>query len=147
MSACKGTDRLLSQIDQIRTSHIRIISSHTDWVGEQKGSQVAPAELEDLLLGHESIADVAVTAIPRPEEATEVPRAYGMHRMPLKQLTMLILLDPLLAQLQPGVQANEAEARKILDWANAKLADWKRLRGGLVFVDGEWSRRQFGESC
>jgi len=80
-----------------------------------KGSQVAPAELEDLLLGHKSIADVAVTAIPRPEEATEVPRAY--------------------VQLQPGVEGNEAEAMRILEWANSKLADWKRLRGGLVFVE------------
>lgn len=49
---------------------------------KQKGSQVAPAELEDLLLGHQSVADVAVTAIPRPEEATEVPRAYGQLACP-----------------------------------------------------------------
>lgn len=40
-----------------------------------KGFQVAPAELEGLLLGHEAVADVAV--IPSPdEEAGEVPKAF-----------------------------------------------------------------------
>jgi acyl-CoA synthetase (AMP-forming)/AMP-acid ligase II len=40
-----------------------------------KGLQVAPAELESVLLGHPSVADVAV--IPSPdEEAGEVPKAF-----------------------------------------------------------------------
>ena len=40
-----------------------------------KGFQVAPAELEALLLTHPSIADAAVIGIPD-EESGEVPRAF-----------------------------------------------------------------------
>ena len=40
-----------------------------------KGMQVAPAELEALLLSHPDVADVAV--IPKPdEEAGEIPKAF-----------------------------------------------------------------------
>jgi acyl-CoA synthetase (AMP-forming)/AMP-acid ligase II len=40
-----------------------------------KGFQVAPAELEALILGHDSVTDVAVIGIPD-EEAGELPKAY-----------------------------------------------------------------------
>jgi acyl-CoA synthetase (AMP-forming)/AMP-acid ligase II len=40
-----------------------------------KGMQVAPAELEALLLTHELISDAAVIGIPD-EEAGEVPKAF-----------------------------------------------------------------------
>ena len=40
-----------------------------------KGFQVAPAELEALILGHEQVGDVAVIGVPD-EEAGELPKAY-----------------------------------------------------------------------
>ncbi|KAI8055853.1 hypothetical protein BDF22DRAFT_741148 [Syncephalis plumigaleata] len=40
-----------------------------------KGFQVAPAELEELLLTHPDVADAAVIPIDCPEQATELPRA------------------------------------------------------------------------
>src|SRR5262249_39548484 len=40
-----------------------------------KGFQVAPAELEALIIGHESVADVAVVGVPD-EEAGELPKAF-----------------------------------------------------------------------
>jgi acyl-CoA synthetase (AMP-forming)/AMP-acid ligase II len=44
--------------------------------------QVAPAEIEDLLLSHPAIADCAV--VPRPHEQTgEVPVAYVVARGPI----------------------------------------------------------------
>lgn len=44
-----------------------------------KGFQVAPAELEGLLLGHEAVADAAV--IPSPdEEAGEIPKAFIIRK-------------------------------------------------------------------
>jgi acyl-CoA synthetase (AMP-forming)/AMP-acid ligase II len=47
-----------------------------------KGHQVAPADLEAVLLTHPSIADAAV--IPSPdEEAGEVPKAFVVTRAPL----------------------------------------------------------------
>ena len=47
-----------------------------------KGMQVAPAELEALLLTHPSIADAAV--VPKPdEEAGEIPKAYVVARAPI----------------------------------------------------------------
>lgn len=36
------------------------------------------AELEDLLLKHEDIQDVAVTGLPDESRATEMPLAFGM---------------------------------------------------------------------
>lgn len=40
------------------------------------GFQVAPAELEAMLLKHPKIADVAVIGVVSRERATELPRAY-----------------------------------------------------------------------
>jgi len=47
-----------------------------------KGLQVAPAELEALLLGHPSIADAAVIPVPDPD-AGEIPKAFVVLRAPL----------------------------------------------------------------
>ena len=44
-----------------------------------KGFQVAPAELEALLLTHPSIADAAVVGVPD-DEAGEIPRAFVVLR-------------------------------------------------------------------
>ena len=47
-----------------------------------KGMQVAPAELEALLLGHPAVADVAVIPVPDPD-AGEIPKAFVVARAPL----------------------------------------------------------------
>ena len=47
-----------------------------------KGYQVAPAELEGLLLTHPAIADAAVIGLPD-EEAGEVPKAFIVPSAPL----------------------------------------------------------------
>ena len=44
-------------------------------IGSHSSHQVAPAELEAILLTHPSVADVGVTGIPHPKHG-EVPRAY-----------------------------------------------------------------------
>jgi acyl-CoA synthetase (AMP-forming)/AMP-acid ligase II len=48
-----------------------------------KGMQVAPAELEAVLLGHPAIADAAVVRSPD-EEAGEVPKAFVVAKSPLQ---------------------------------------------------------------
>ncbi|CAD5214323.1 unnamed protein product [Bursaphelenchus xylophilus] len=75
-----------------------------------KGLQVAPAELEDVLLSHDEIKDSAVIGVPHPEFG-EVPRAFVVKN------------DPKLTE--------EAVDKYILE----KCAPYKRLVGGIFFVD------------
>jgi acyl-CoA synthetase (AMP-forming)/AMP-acid ligase II len=73
-----------------------------------KGLQVAPAELEAILLTHPAIADAAV--IPSPdEEAGEVPKAFVVLR-------------------------GEAAPAEILAFVAARVAPYKRIRR-LEIVD------------
>lgn len=74
-----------------------------------KGLQVAPAELEALLLSHPLILDAAVIGVEA--EETEVPRAY-------------VVAD---RQMMPP---EKTEA-----FVGANVADYKRLRGGVVYLD------------
>jgi 4-coumarate--CoA ligase len=80
--------------------------------------QVAPAELEDLLLGHENVNDVAVIQIPD-EESGELPLAY------------IVLKD--------GCSDEKADQEKmkenIYEWVKERVAPHKRLDGGITFVD------------
>ncbi|KAK3989355.1 putative acyl-coenzyme A synthetase [Cladorrhinum sp. PSN332] len=74
-----------------------------------KGNQVAPAELEALLISHPRILDAAVIGIER--NHTEVPRAY-------------IVADP-----------KQVSATEVADWVAGQVSSYKRLRGGVVFVN------------
>jgi len=78
-----------------------------------KGNQVAPAELEALLLEHPQLADAAVVGVTINGE--EVPRAYVV------------------------VQESEKGKVKEVDvaeWLKERVSRHKRLDGGVVFVDG-----------
>ncbi|KAA1470610.1 AMP binding protein [Dentipellis sp. KUC8613] len=77
-----------------------------------KGFQVAPAELEALLLTHPSLVDAAVIGINDPVQATELPRAYVVPR---------------------GTPAPALDA-EIQAWVAQRVAPHKRLRGGVVMV-------------
>lgn len=79
-----------------------------------EGYQVAPAELEAILIGREDIADVCVIGIMNEAQATEVPRAYVV--------------------LAPGKDESEGLAKEIAEWMNARVAPPKRLRGGVRFI-------------
>jgi acyl-CoA synthetase (AMP-forming)/AMP-acid ligase II len=75
-----------------------------------KGLQVAPAELEAVLLAHPDVADAAV--IPSPdEEAGEVPKAF-------------IVLKP----------SASASANDLLDYVAGRVAPFKKIRH-LEFVE------------
>eukprot|EP00457_Paulinella_chromatophora_P002563 gb/GEZN01002568.1/.p1 GENE.gb/GEZN01002568.1/~~gb/GEZN01002568.1/.p1 ORF type:complete len:650 (-),score=89.23 gb/GEZN01002568.1/:490-2415(-) len=76
-----------------------------------KGFQVAPAELEGLLLHHPQIADCAVIPVPC-EIAGEIPKAFVV--------------------LKPGSRLTEEE---IKDFIKQDVAHYKRLRGGVEFVE------------
>jgi 4-coumarate--CoA ligase len=81
-----------------------------------KGFQVAPAELEGLLLDNDLIEDVAVIGLQRPDLGTEVPRAYVVRR--------------------GGPAARRVDDEKtIVDWLASRVVSYKRLRGGVKFVE------------
>ena len=80
-----------------------------------KGFQVPPAELEGILLSHPMVNDVAVIGIYVKQQATEIPRAYIVPK--------------------PGVEDNDKTAQDIVQWLQTKVANHKRLRGGVHFVD------------
>jgi len=76
-----------------------------------KGNQVAPAELEALLLEHPAVQDAAVVGVTINGE--ELPRAY--------------------IALQENSQG--ATEKDIASWLADKVARHKRLAGGVKFVD------------
>ena len=80
-----------------------------------KGFQVPPAELEDLIRGHPLTSDVAVIGIPDPLKG-EVPRAY-------------IVLKPDVKEPKDICQ------KEINDFINEHVAEYKRLAGGIEFID------------
>jgi 4-coumarate--CoA ligase len=75
-----------------------------------KGFQVAPAELEALLLTHPQIADAAVIGL-HDDEAGEIPAAFVVLK-----------------------QGQEATAAEIQDFVAARVANYKQVRT-LTFVD------------
>ena len=73
-----------------------------------KGLQVAPAELEALLINHPLIADAAVIGVEG--DGTEVPRAY-------------VVADK-----------TKISEHEIKDYVKKTLAPYKQLRGGVVYL-------------
>jgi 4-coumarate--CoA ligase len=80
-----------------------------------KGFQVAPAELEGLLMGHDAVQDVAVVGVYDERIASEVPLAFVV--------------------LREGMERNEENGRVIVKWLEDKVAGHKRLRGGVKWID------------
>lgn len=80
-----------------------------------KGFQVAPAELEGLIIGHQDVTDACVLGVYEPSQVTELPRAYVV--------------------LKPGVEGSEDKAKEIAAWLATKVAPHKKLRGGVHFID------------
>lgn len=80
-----------------------------------KGFQVPPAELEGLLLSHDKVNDVAVLGVQRDDLATEVPIAYVVPR--------------------PGTSAGPQLEKEIVDFVASKVANHKKLRGGVRFIE------------
>ncbi len=83
--------------------HLYIVDRLKELI-KYKGFQVAPAELEGLLLTHTAVADSAVIGIPD-EEAGELPKAFVV--------------------LKPG---QEATAEELMEFVAGHVAHYKQLR-------------------
>lgn len=75
-----------------------------------KGNQVAPAELEAVLLDNNAVTDVAVVGVTI--NGDELPRAYVVPN--------------------PAVKVTEEEIAK---WMETRVIHYKRLKGGVKFID------------
>ncbi|KAK6037754.1 hypothetical protein COOONC_24741 [Cooperia oncophora] len=91
--------------------------------------QVAPAELEDLLLAHPLIRDAAVIGVPN-KKTGELPKAFV-------------------------VRASEALTEEdVKAWISDKVSPYKQLRGGVEFINeipksaaGKILRRELRDRC
>ena len=99
-----------------RDGHVYITDRLKELI-KYKGFQVAPAELEGLLVGHEKVADACVLGVWNTEQATEVPRAYVVKSLDAEGMEDVML------------------EKEIVAWVANKVAAHKRLRGGVIFVD------------
>lgn len=77
-----------------------------------RGFQVAPAEVEGVLLEHPGVVDVAVVGVRDEERGSELPRAYVVRK-------------------EDGGGLTEGEVER---WVEGRLARYKRLEGGVKFV-------------
>lgn len=83
------------------------------------GYPVAPAELEALLLTHPYVNDAAVIAIPD-DDSGELPRAY------------IVLNDDIITIIENN---KDDFTLNIYEWIKERVAPYKRLKGGIVFID------------
>ena len=80
----------------------------------QRSWQVSPSEVETVLKQHDQIADVAVAGVLRADGITEVPRAYVVRKI--------------------GADAQALTAEAVYHFSRTRLASYKALDGGVVFV-------------
>jgi 4-coumarate--CoA ligase len=84
-----------------------------------KGLQIAPSELEDMLVQHPLVIDAAVCAIYSNEQASEVPLAY------------ISLADPHHSKSKREIEGILEDVRA---WIDARVAGYKKLRGGVFHL-------------
>lgn len=80
-----------------------------------RGWQVPPAELESVLLTHPFIEDAAVTGVTSRDGTSEVPRAFVVRAK--------------------TPQAQELTAEEVYNFSRSRLASYKALDGGVIFVE------------
>ncbi|KAG0369236.1 hypothetical protein BC939DRAFT_396196 [Gamsiella multidivaricata] len=118
----KATEDTIDSEGWLHTGDIAIVDDEENFyivdrlkeLIKYKGFQVAPAELEALLIDHPLILDAAVIGVDNKEQATEVPLAFVV-RAP-----------------GPGQALTEKEVE---EYVASKVAAHKKLRGGVRFIE------------
>ncbi|XP_065346026.1 uncharacterized protein LOC135943431 isoform X2 [Cloeon dipterum] len=90
--------------------HVNIVDRVKELI-KVKGYQVSPTEIESILIQLEGVADVAVIGLPD-EKNGELPKAFIVKK--------------------PGAQITE---QTVMDFLNPKVAEFKKLRGGVQFLE------------
>lgn len=80
-----------------------------------RGFQVAPPELEAVLLSHPEIVDAAVIGVQFGRDESELPRAYIVRR--------------------PGLNGAKLTEKEVKEYSQKRLAKFKSLEGGIKFLD------------
>ncbi|KAL4785608.1 hypothetical protein BJX76DRAFT_177967 [Aspergillus varians] len=80
-----------------------------------RGWQVAPAEVESILLKHPGIEDAAVTGVTSNDGSTEVPRAFVVR--------------------SKSLAGSSLTSEEVYLFCRRQLASYKALDGGVVFVE------------
>ncbi|OMJ15776.1 4-coumarate-CoA ligase [Smittium culicis] len=107
-------------IGYIDTDGFIFISDRKKELIKYNGYQVAPAELEALLITHDYVKDCAVIGTYSPALQTELPKAY------------IVLSDSALANSSSNSQANTLAS--IETWLDSNVAHYKKLRGGIEII-------------
>lgn len=102
----------------VRTSKQHQVRPRKDQADVEHRHQVAPAELESILLSHPEVRDAGVCSIYSDAEASEFPIAY----VALKETASL------------DSKATEKLRLDILHYVDQQVAHYKRLKGGLHFL-------------
>lgn len=79
-----------------------------------RGFQVAPPELEGVLMSHPQIVDAAVIGVQFGRDDSQLPRAYIVKR--------------------PGAEGDGLTAEDVKRHMEGKLAKFKQLEGGIKFI-------------
>lgn len=126
-----ATAAAITQDGYFRTGDIGYIDSqgnfyftdHAKYLIKYKGFQVAPAELEGILVTHPAIENVAIIGVYDKSQASKLPRAFvvlctgqGVNNQ----------------QNNDDVGMKEEEIKK---WLLARVASYNQLRGGIKFVE------------
>lgn len=98
--------------------------------------QISPTELEEIIGRHPMVADSGVTSVWDDAEATEIPQAFVVPRNPISSIDHANL------------------AKEIQGLVEREVANYKRLRGGVRFIDqlprnatGKMLRRQLRDKA
>ncbi|KAJ1647363.1 4-coumarate--CoA ligase [Coemansia asiatica] len=99
-----------------KTGHVFITERIKELI-KYKGLQVPPAELESILMKHDGVVDAAVIGVHDKVRGTEAPRAFVVTA--------------------GAADKGESEqlAGELIAWVSSRVADHKKLRGGIEFVD------------
>ncbi len=107
--------------------HITIVDRLKELI-KYNGFQVAPAELEAVILTHPDVADVAVIGVPD-EAAGELPKAFVVPR-PGKSITLDELQEMLTEQLVSYKQVRQMELIEAIPKSQAGKILRRQLRDG-----------------